>query len=288
MVTGKDLVRAACPYLGQPYSKMDCQGFVEKALADVGISVNLAGSNAWYREIMRNGWVGSPEECVEKYGFIPDGAFLFILKDDGKEPATYQGDGIGNASHIGICTNLTGQQMVDVAAEFGNRIAVNYFFGDGAIHSSSSRGCVCTSKFKGQTINNGGWNRVGLWDKVSYNLGTKSSTPTQPEPEPVKETTAVVWAESGATVNLRKAPYGALVNRVPVGATVKVTETGEDWEKVTYTTDSGAVWRGWMMKKFLKADDGKLHVVHIPKLTIYQAEALLKKYPDGWLDDGVG
>ena len=83
MPTGKELAAAGPKYLGTPYSKMDCQTFVERCLADIGIRINLPGSNAWYRKM---DWVGSPEECRKKYGKVPVGAFLFIWADDGGEP----------------------------------------------------------------------------------------------------------------------------------------------------------------------------------------------------------
>lgn len=54
---------------------MDCQKFVEKCLADVGIKKDLAGSNAWFRYMT---WTGTPEECKKKFGKVPAGAFLFI------------------------------------------------------------------------------------------------------------------------------------------------------------------------------------------------------------------
>ena len=101
-MTGSELAKAGYKYLGIPYSQIDCQAFVEKCLSDIGININLAGSNAWFRECRSNGFIGTPEECKAKYGLIPPGAFLFILKHDGKEPAKYKADGIGNASHIGI------------------------------------------------------------------------------------------------------------------------------------------------------------------------------------------
>ena len=127
-------------YLGRSYSEMDCQAFVERCMADCGYRKDLAGSNAWYRECLSSGWAGTPEECLKAFGLIPKGALLFILEQDGKEPAKYRGDGIGNASHIGIKTGR----------------------GKGAIHSSSSRGCVAESEFHDKTVRNGGWNRVGL------------------------------------------------------------------------------------------------------------------------------
>jgi hypothetical protein len=122
----------------------DCQAFVERCLADAGLQIDLAGSNAWYREM---DWTGTPEECVALFGRVPKGAFLFILEQDGGEPPKYKPDGLGNASHIGIATGR----------------------GEGALHSSSSRGCVAESRFAGKTVPGGGWNRVGLWlERIAY------------------------------------------------------------------------------------------------------------------------
>ncbi len=61
-------------YLGRSYSEMDCQKFVETCLRQVGVTLDLPGSNAWYRKMT---WVGTPEECVRLFGLVPDGAFLF-------------------------------------------------------------------------------------------------------------------------------------------------------------------------------------------------------------------
>ena len=151
MIDGNRLGTVGFEKLGTPYKQMDCQAFVEWCLSRCGLKKDLPGSNAWYREVMKNGAVLSPEECVKQLGKVPAGAFLFILNQDGKEPAKYRKDGLGNASHIGIATGR----------------------GEGAIHSSSSRGCVAESRFRGKTIN-GGWNRVGLWNRVSYDYGANS------------------------------------------------------------------------------------------------------------------
>lgn len=149
MVDGKKLGEVGFRYIGTPYSEMDCQAFVERCLKDCGNNTNLSGSNAWYREVMKNGWVGTPEECKRLQGEVPKGAFLFIVKEvSDSTPEKYRHDGYGDAIHIGIVTNKD----------------------KGAIHSSKSRGEVCQSEFHGKTIKNGGWNRVGLWDKVNYGL----------------------------------------------------------------------------------------------------------------------
>lgn len=159
MVDGNQLGGVGFKYLGVPYSTMDCQAFVEKCLSDCGMNKNLAGSNAWFREVSKNGIVLTPEECVKQLGKVPSGAFLFIHKNDGGEEKRGYHDGLGNATHIGLCT--------------GSR-------GEGAIHSSSSRGCVAESVFKGKTIPNGGWNRVGLWNKVSYDYGAGNTIEPNP------------------------------------------------------------------------------------------------------------
>ena len=149
MVDGNKLGEIGFEKLGTPYKKMDCQAFIEWCLERCGMKKDLAGSNAWYREVMANGAIMTPEECVKQLGCVPKGAFLFIHAFDGGEEKRGYHDGLGNASHIGICT--------------GNK-------GEGAIHSSSSRGCVAESRFQGKSIR-GGWNAVGLWNKVSYDYG---------------------------------------------------------------------------------------------------------------------
>ena len=242
-----DMIRAAPRFLGVPYSTMDCQAFVEAALKEIGISENLPGSNAWYRHMT---WVGTPEECKASFGKIPPGAFLFILEHDGKEPEKYKSDGIGNASHIGIYTGMTGAEMVRIADEAGIVNALKYDFGNGAIHSSQSRGFVCTSNFKGKAID-GGWNRVGLWDKLSYDI----NIPGEPE-EGVTPVTATVNGPNGETVFLRgkpsaKVPY---ICRVPSGA--KVQMVGEDqngWTAVNYNGQ-----KGYMKTEFLTPGDATL------------------------------
>lgn len=212
MATGEELSRVGFKYIGTPYSVMDCQKFVERCLADCGIKKDLAGSNAWYRFIMAHGWVGSPEECREKYGHIPVGAFLFILKSDGREPEKYKPDGIGNASHIGIYTAT----------------------GKGAINSSSTHGCVCESNFQGKSIR-GGWNRVGLWNVIDYGEGGGGME--------VNYQARVV----GGALKLRKQPSqnADWVCRIPDGTVITITEEDGEWGRTTYNSESG-----WVMLKY--------------------------------------
>lgn len=224
-------------YLGRAYSDMDCQKFVEQCMKDVGLREDLPGSNAWYRHVMRNGWVGTPEECMRTFGQIPKGALLFILENNGKEPAKYLGDGVGNALHIGIVIHRH----------------------EGAIHSSQSRGSVCYSKFQDKTIPNGGWNRIGLYNKFTYGKsidwmlehGSQGGSEEPPaEDEDEKEVVCLqgkVIAKDGSTVNLRKTKGGDLLERVRVGTPVTVVDYGPEWCKVIVGNKTG-----WMMTQFVE------------------------------------
>ncbi len=143
LISAETFSKMGDKYLGTSYGVYDCQAFVERMLNDAGLhGWDLAGSNAWYRTMS---WRGTPEQCIATFGCVPTGAFLFILKYDGGEPGHYR-DNLGNASHIGVVTHRDG----------------------GAIHSSYSRGRVCTSVFNDATIPNGGWNMVGLWTRMDY------------------------------------------------------------------------------------------------------------------------
>ena len=157
-ISAVDFSMAGDKYLGRSYEEMDCQAFVEKCMADVGYRRDLGGSNSWYRECMKQGWVGTPEECMKQFGSVPKGALLFILEPVGpKTPAKFRDDGVGDVTHMGIVTGRN----------------------EGAIHSSQSRGGVVTSKFKGKTIPNGGWNRIGMLADFEYGVkGTAGTSGT--------------------------------------------------------------------------------------------------------------
>lgn len=58
--------------------------------------------------------------------------------------------------------------------------------------------------------------------------------------------TATITAPSGNTVNLRTAPNGSLLARVPVGASAEILSQEDGWAKVTCQGHTG-----WMMEKFI-------------------------------------
>lgn len=286
MIDAKKLGPAGCKYMGTPYSEMDCQAFWERTLKDCGIKMDLGGSNSWYRYMMKHGWCGTPEECVKTFGGIPVGATLYIRKDVSEStPAQFRDDGIGDITHMGIFTGMTGKEMVQIALDAGVSHADKYNYGDGAINSSSSRGGVCTSKFAGKSIS-GGWNRIGLWlDSIVYD-GTTPPEPgpePAPSPEPPDPEYAIVVAESGSTVKMRAKPTQScdLYWDVPIGAEVlvyewdaKVDKKGQAWSRILWARQDG-----YMMKEFLRDEDepddhSGFWTVTITGLTYDQAEEL--------------
>ena len=259
-ISAEKFAEAGFKYIGRSYEEMDCQKFVEKCMADCGLRMDLGGSNSWYREVMKRGWVGTPEECRKTFGKIPKGALLFILEAvSASTPAQFRDDGIGDATHIGIKTGT----------------------GKGAIHSSYSRGGVCESEFNDKTIPNGGWNRVGLYQKFTYgdnvdrildggSVDPDSGQDLDPAEDPGDDPVYSIWAQvispNGGAVNTRKGPdetYAqSKAGRVSVGTVVrivgeKINKQGEQWYHIEYTDPRGATWYCWMKGDFLQIDAGE-------------------------------
>lgn len=115
-------------YIGTPYSKLDCQGFVEEVLKDCGVRksdgypYNWRGSNSMWRNFIQ--WRGTIEECRKKFGCIPKGAFMFLVTHDGGEVERGYHDSLGNAKHVGLyignandeypCMDSQGDRGVDI------------------------------------------------------------------------------------------------------------------------------------------------------------------------------
>lgn len=222
------------PYVsgGASLNGMDCQGLAEYLLNECGISyskVNLKGSNAHWRNCI---WSGTPESCVEKFGCVPPGAWLFIVSNDGGEVDRGYMDGLGNANHMGV------------------------YLGDNvAIHASASRKYVVESVFKEKTIPNGGWNFVGFPPWIDYgidigdgvtnleinteNVETHAQTST---PDFVR-----VITPDGNPVKMRNEPsrlcnlYWKIPNGTMVLVKKRVHKNGRDWVKVTYNSRTGYV-----------------------------------------------
>lgn len=102
----------------------------------------------------------------------------------------------------------------------------------------------------------GKWNYHGKLNLLVKMAGGSVTTPTIEPDTPTAGVKAVVVAESGGTVNMRKKPSTAVWNviaRVPLGTTVEIIEPGESWATIRYGGKTG-----YMMAKFLDIiGDGK-------------------------------
>lgn len=97
--------------------------------------------------------------------------------------------------------------------------------------------------------------KIGKWNYHGRLRLLQKLVKDDPEPVPSAGCLAVVVAEHGSTVNLRKTPSmkGALIARVPLGTTVEITDPGEDWATIIYLNK-----KGYMKAEFLDiCGDGK-------------------------------
>jgi cell wall-associated NlpC family hydrolase len=155
MITGQDvadkakslLLMGTIPYVlgGETVKGMDCQGLVEWTLRELGMKADYSGTNDMWRNLLSR--KGSIEDGVARMGTIPPGALIFIVDQDGGEPARYQGDGEGNAWHVYVKIS-----------------------GDMLIHASASNLMVTTRLFADQSVPNGGPNAYGLIRGVEYGV----------------------------------------------------------------------------------------------------------------------
>ena len=104
-------------YTGVPYTKLDCQAFVEQVLKDSGVrkengtEYNWKGSNDMFRHALS--WKGTIAECLKKFNCIPLGAWVFIVSWDGGEKERGYNDTEGNAKHVGIYCNHSSTPVRD-------------------------------------------------------------------------------------------------------------------------------------------------------------------------------
>lgn len=158
MITGQKIAQQALNgcYLGIPYSVHDCQSFVELVLKDAGVRkpdgtpYNWRGSNSMFRNHLS--WRGTIGECKNRFGKIPVGALVFIVKHDGGEVERGYHDGLGNASHVGIYIEASPNPVID----------------------SQPTGGVQLRKLNQFT-------HVGLLDMISYDVDIGISTSTELE-----------------------------------------------------------------------------------------------------------
>ena len=203
--------------LGWPYVSpgtndargIDCSGLFVKCFRDQGASI-YHGSNTIYRKYC------SDKGKLTSVSQLQRG--MAVFKWNPNTPAKFD-DGLGDFQHIGLVVSVSPLRI---------------------IHASSAAGCVTTDTKLGK------WASWGWLKDVARDGITPE--PAKGDEEPV---TAFVFAESGSTVNMRARANAsaALVERVPIGATVEVLGTGNKWAKVKY-----GIWTGYMMTQFLTTE----------------------------------
>lgn len=95
---------------GLTYQQYDCISFVNLVRTTCGLQRIINGTNSLWRsnELYYKDTIAN---CIAQYGAVPQGALLFKCHPEGTPgyntiPARYNGDGIGNFSHVGILTNI--------------------------------------------------------------------------------------------------------------------------------------------------------------------------------------
>lgn len=123
MITGQDVATAAVEsgLLGTPYSKLDCQAFVEEVLKDVGLPHSFRGSNHMWRDLVTD---RTPVKGHE----VPVGSLAFIVKQDGGEVKRGYHDQYGNATHVAIV--ISDSQVMESTTggvQYGKLSRFNYY-----------------------------------------------------------------------------------------------------------------------------------------------------------------
>ena len=132
-----------------------------------------------------------------------------------------------------------------------------------------------------------GWPYSGKLPWVDYDPDPEPTPEPEPEPE-----YATVYAENGKPVKMRAKPSTScsLYWEVPNGAEVRVYEWDDstDSNGVTWSRIQWAGQDGYMMKKFLRAEDdnGGSWTVTISGLTFEQAEQLCRDWSDASMKRG--
>ena len=190
----------------------DCIGLIIGAIRRAGGEwTGTHGSNWAARNAM------DTLHAVKDPGDLQVGQVVFKAAMPGQSgynlPDRYKGDAdTRDYYHVGVVRSVSPLEIVHCT-------------GPGIVHDSKL----------------GKWNYAGWLRMVSRGNDEGEATGMQ---------TAVVIAESGSTVNLRKTPHGALEDRVPVGSTAHVLDTMDGWARITVNGKTG-----WMDLKYLRMQD---------------------------------
>ena len=243
-------------------SQCDCIGMIKYALRENGVKFSTTGSNY----TARNHTTGL--RAINSAADLHAGDIVLKALNPGDEGyalpekyrqggSQYNGD-LRDYNHIGIVRSV-------------NPLCIEHMTSPSAKRDSKI----------------GRWKFTGSL-KSEYVSGGEPSPSPSPTPEP-SITEAIVYAESGTTVNMRKKPNGDLLERVPIGTAVQVLEPGDPWSKIAYTDKRKARWVGYMMSKFLISEAPPVEetcAIIIEGITLAEAQELKTKYPQATIEVG--
>lgn len=198
------------------YAEMDCYRFVRQCVRDNGGDMKYAGSN----DVFRNGITEHmPLSDAIAQDKLKSGWALFIVEPVGSgTPEKYRNDGLGDASHMGLYTDLTNN-------ETGERVEV--------AHSSASRGKVAASTLKNA------WNWAAKLKDVDYSDWDEEAEEAdsvgggRDSQRPQRVNTAVIVADTlRARKTLSTRDSGNVVMTMRKGQVLTGIQTG-------FTFDSG-------------------------------------------------
>lgn len=229
MLSVSKLTESARECLGWPYvspgtndrNGIDCSGLFVKMYRDQGAKI-YHGSNTIFRQYC------SETGKLTSVNQLQPGMAVFKLKDwtDADKSNRWYGTEPGNLSHIGYVDSVNPLRI---------------------IHASTGTMCVTTDS----SIKK--WAYCGKLKDVDYSDSPSPEPSPEPSPDPEPITlTRKVYAENGKPVNLRYGPSldKKIMDEVPVGEIVTVSQISGRWSKVTWKKKTG-----WMISAYLVDPD---------------------------------
>lgn len=215
---------------GRSLSGMDASGFIAYCFGKLGILIRATGTNSLLREI--RGHVMPLQAAIREGNLVP-GALLFHILIDGKEPAQYKGDGLGNATFALICLDS-----------------------DWAAYPSPSKGKLIVTPTK---FAPGRANVVVLHPALAYSVSPALPQQTNPMPPtfPPPLSIDTNWQQMiviGGGLNLRQTPdkKGKYILQMLEGSVVLITDIKDGWARTIYTTKKGQTRIGFAMTKYMQ------------------------------------
>ena len=136
---------------GHTYQEMDCQAFVKFCVQQCGGQMAYAGSNDMYRNAMV--YLATIDNAKAEGKLVPGAGLLIVEEVSAGTPAKYRGDGLGDATHVGL---YVGEGALTDVDSKGRKRTCN------VVHSGSTMGRVA-----GSTLANG-WTHVILFREIDY------------------------------------------------------------------------------------------------------------------------